>query len=97
VMNQEQVLSLARGILIVVGGLLTWKNVLTDAEWQPIAGGLLQIVGIAWGLWSHTQANSVATVAAMDVTSVTPDGKTITLLTPALVEAARAAATPPKN
>jgi hypothetical protein len=93
-MNNQQVLSVARDLLQVIGTFLTTYGVLNSGQWEAVAGGILMIVPVVWGIYSHTQANAVATVAAMPMTDVTSGGRTITILDSGLATAAKNAATP---
>ena len=92
-MNQEQVMSVVRDVLQIVGTFLTTYGVINSGQWQPIAGGVLMMAPVIWGIYTHTQANAVAVVAAAPGTIVSADGKSITIVDRTLATAAKAAAT----
>ena len=78
-MNQQQVMSVVRDLLQIVGTFLTTYGIFSQEQWQPIAGGLLMIAPVVWGMLAHTQANAIAVAAAIpDVAKVevkpTPTG-----------------------
>ncbi len=64
-MNQAQVMSLVRGFLQIAGTLAVAYGFMSETQWEPIAGGVAMLASFAWGMWTHTDANSVATTAAM--------------------------------
>lgn len=64
-MNQEQVLSVTRDLLQIVGTFLTTYGLMSSTQWAPVAGGVLMIVPVVWGIINHSQTNAVAVVAAM--------------------------------
>ncbi len=92
-MNSDQFMSIVRDALQIIGTFLTTYGLITGAQWQPIAGGLLMIAPVAWGIYTHTQANTIASVAKMNATEV--KGNTITILDPDLAKVAKENATPP--
>lgn len=64
-LNQEQYMSIVRNLLQVAGTFLTTYGVLQDAAWTPIAGAVLMVAPVAWGLYAHTDTNAVAVVDKM--------------------------------
>jgi hypothetical protein len=95
-MNQQQVLSVTRDIMQAIGTLLAAYGVVNSGVWETISGVVVMVIPVAWGLWVHTQASTIAVVAAMDTTKVEGDGKTIKILDPKLQEVAKDNATAPK-
>jgi len=78
-MNQDQVMSIARAVLQIVGTFLISNGIFTEANWGTAAGAILVLVGIGWGMYAQTKANKVAAVAAMPevakvVLTPTPEG-----------------------
>jgi hypothetical protein len=80
-MNQDQVMSIVRSVLQILGTGLVSKGVIGDADWTTIAGAILMVVPVGWGIYAHTQQQKIASVAAM------PEVKTI-VATPAVAAAA---------
>lgn len=64
-MNQEQMMSVVRDVLQILGTFLTTYGLLSGEQWQPIAGGVIMIAPVVWGIVKHTKTNAIATVAAM--------------------------------
>ena len=98
--NQQQVLSLVRDLMQALGTFMVTSHVagMTTQYWELITGVVLMLVPIIWGMLNHTQANTVATVAAMPSTETKVEaGKmTIVLHDEVLAEAAATNATPYK-
>jgi hypothetical protein len=92
--NEDQVLGILRIILPMALAWLAGKGYITNSAVADITAALVGLVAAVWSGWAHTQAATVAKVAAMDQTKVSADGKTITLHDPVLINAAAAAATP---
>ena len=84
--NTDQVLSLVRAILVIVGTFLTTKGLVSTADWTTYTGAILMIVPPIWGLFAHTDASHIATVTAMTGAKITVDRTTAT--SPALLAAA---------
>lgn len=63
--NNEQLLSLLRAILQIVGTSLMAKGVVTTADWTTYSGAIMMIVPIAWGYFAHTNSAKLAAVEAM--------------------------------
>jgi hypothetical protein len=71
-MNSEQVISLLRTILQVLGGVLVTKGVLTQAEVSSSLDQLMVIVGsmmtlgaTAWSLYTRRKAGLVSSAASL--------------------------------
>jgi len=62
-MNTDQVLSLARSIFKVVGGMLVAHGLTTDSVMQDIVGALLTLVGVAWSFIEHKDDAPASTTA----------------------------------
>jgi hypothetical protein len=63
--NTDQILSLIRAILQIVGTSLMAKGVVTTADWTTYSGAILMAAPIIWGLLAHTDGAKIAAVAAM--------------------------------
>ena len=46
--NKDQVFSLARDFLKIVGTYLTTSGVTTSSQWELVVGGILAAAGIVW-------------------------------------------------
>jgi|ERR1039458_83369 hypothetical protein len=89
-MNQDQMLSLLRTVLQIVGTIVVSHGTLdiNGALWEQISGVILVIAPTIWSMYAHTDSAKIATVAAM------PDVKQIVVKADAVDGAARAAADP---
>lgn len=96
-MNQEQVLGFLRIVLPVILAYAVGKGYITEGMVSDLTAAIVTIAAGLWSVYSHAQSKTVAAIAAYDTTRVSPDGKTITLLTPALANSAKESATPPKE
>jgi hypothetical protein len=92
--SQDQVLGILRIILPMLLAWFAGKGYITNDAVAGITTAIVGLIAVVWSGMAHTQAATVAKVAAMDKTAVSPDGKTITLHDPALANAAAGAATP---
>jgi hypothetical protein len=63
--NQQQVMSLLRSALSIVGTVMTLLGYGSDEQWVAISGVAVMIGPAIWGVFVHTQANAVATAAAI--------------------------------
>ncbi len=65
--NLEQIKSIARDLLQIMGTLLVAFKLfaVTEENWSVITGAVLMLIPIIWGLFNHTQANAVAIAAAI--------------------------------
>ena len=52
-MNQNQVLSLVRSVLLGLGASLVASGKLTDGSLQEIVGGLLAVASVVWSQLQH--------------------------------------------
>lgn len=93
-MNLQQVLSLARTALKVIGTALTTYGTVSTGMWESISGLVILIIPIVWDMFVHTESNAVAIVAALPGTDTNKQTGTITMVDPSLKQAAKAAATP---
>lgn len=71
-MNSEQVISLLRTVLQVLGGVLVTKGFLTQTEVSSsldqlmvIAGSLMTLGATAWSLYTRRKAGLVASAASL--------------------------------
>lgn len=67
--NPEQVASLFRTVLQVVGGILATNGWVASDNWTLISGSVLTLAVTAWGMWARSDTNlikSAADVPAVD-------------------------------
>ena len=66
-MNSDQLLSLLRTLLQIAGTALVSHGTLgiTGAMWEQISGAVIMIAPMIWGMYAHTDAAKIASVAAM--------------------------------
>lgn len=76
-MNQEQLTSLVRQVLLAVGGGLVTKGYVDQGSWALIASGLATvIVASGWALYTRRTAGIVASAASLpDVKAVVTTNK----------------------
>lgn len=97
-MNQDQITGMIRAIVPAIVAYFAGRGILlNDVAIADLLVALITLGSALWSVYVHTQHRAVANVAAMDATRVSADGKTITLLKSDFIEAAKTAATPPKN
>ena len=72
-MNQEQVMSLVRGVIIFLGGILVSKGYISAADSAvlvtagvTLAGALATIGPIVWGVMSRSKTAMIQSVNAAD-------------------------------
>ena len=65
--NTEQLMSLLRAVLQIMGTALVAHGTLgiNAALWEQISGGVLMLAPVIWGMFAHTDAAKIASVAAM--------------------------------
>ncbi len=61
--NPEQLASILRTVLQVVGGIVAANGWIADEQWVAISGGLLTIATTAWGLWARKDSNLIKSAA----------------------------------
>ena len=67
-MTKDQVLSMTRAVLNIVGTMLMSYGYIRglDAEsWSAISGAVLTLVGVAWGLYAHTKTSTITAAAKL--------------------------------
>ncbi|KAA0685987.1 hypothetical protein DTW90_34435 [Neorhizobium sp. P12A] len=71
-MNQQQILSLVRMLLMAIGSILATYGVIdstaVSADVDVImtaVGGVIAAGGIVWGIWQNTHKNTIAAAAAL--------------------------------
>ncbi len=64
-MNQEQVLSIVRQILLFGGGLIVSKGWIDNTTLITVVGALVTLIGSAWAIWSKRPTGLVASAAAL--------------------------------
>ena len=65
--NSDQLLSLLRTLLQIAGTAIVAHGTLgiNGAMWEQISGGVLMLAPVIWGMFAHTDAAKIASVAAM--------------------------------
>jgi hypothetical protein len=65
--NNEQLMSLLRTLLQIAGTAIVAHGTLgiNGAMWEQISGAVIMIAPIVWSMFAHTDAASIAKVAAM--------------------------------
>ena len=69
-MNQEQITSILRQILLVLGGSLVTKGYIDAATLNSIIGAVLILGGSFWAIYSRRQAGILASAADIPGTSI---------------------------
>jgi len=89
-MNQDQMLSLLRTILQIVGTIIVSHGTLgiNGALWEQITGVVIVVAPTIWSMYAHTHEAMIASVTA------NPDVKQVVVRAYAVDGAARAAADP---
>lgn len=59
-MNQNQITSLARSVLLALGASLVASGKLTDGSLQEIVGGILALGSVIWSQLHHKDAPPAA-------------------------------------
>lgn len=54
-MNQNQILSLIRSVLLGIGATFVTKGTLTDSLLQEIVGSILGLGSLIWSQWHHAK------------------------------------------
>ena len=62
-----------------------------------IGAAIMALAAAGWSIRTNLRSQKVADVAAMPGTDASPNGKVITIVEPALQQAAKEAATPPSG
>ncbi len=74
--NQEQLLSVLRSVLAVVGGWAVGRGYVTADQLTLVGGLLASLVPLVWGIVVHTPANTVKAAAATPgVTKIVMDSQ----------------------
>jgi len=63
-MNTDQVTSLIRQVLLVVGGFAVSRGLVDSETMLQIAGGLSIVIGSIWAFKTRTKASIVASAAS---------------------------------
>ena len=63
--NIDQLLSLVRAILQIVGTVLVTKSIVTTTDWTTYSGAILMALPIVWGLYAHTDTAKIEAAAAI--------------------------------
>lgn len=65
--NKDQIISLLSTVLKIAGVIIVGHGTfgVTGAMWEQISGGVIMIAPIVFDMFHHTDANTIATVAAM--------------------------------
>lgn len=59
-MNQDQILSLARSVLKVLGAYFIAHGSVTDSGWSELSGVALTAIGVWWSHSHHAEPAPVA-------------------------------------
>lgn len=70
-MNQEQIISIVRQILLAVGGFLVGKGYFDSETMVALAGAISVVIGSVWAIFSRTDKAIVQSAATKVV--VAPD------------------------
>lgn len=71
-MNQEQLISIIRQLLLTVGGGLVTKGYLDDGTLQLVVGALMAVGAAGWALYTRRYNGLVASAAGVPgVSSIT--------------------------
>lgn len=62
-MNLDQILSLTRSILIMAGSWFVQKGYLSGSDLEAIAGAVVTITTVAWGIYVHSSTQKLKQVA----------------------------------
>ena len=73
-MNQEQVLSIVRQVLLFGGGIVVSKGWIDNSTLVSVVGALVTLIASAWAIWTRRATGLVAAAAALpDVSKVVTD------------------------
>ena len=64
-MNSDQLMSVVRAALQIVGTFLTTYGLITAEQWQPMLGGLMMIIPVIWGIYVHSKWYTVKAAARL--------------------------------
>src|ERR1017187_979979 len=89
-MNQDQLLSLLRTVLQIIGTSIVAHGTMgiNGAMWEQISGAVIILAPTIWSMYAHTHESMIASVTA------NPDVKQVVVSKYAVDGAARAAADP---
>lgn len=63
--NLDQILSLLRAVLAILGTVLTTNGTISSSLWQQITGVILMAAPIVWSMFVHSDTGKLNAVAAM--------------------------------
>lgn len=70
--NLDQILSLVRAILVILGSVLVTKG-FPQSNWEAIAGVVVMLVPVVWSMFVHTDAQKLKAVEKLpDVAKIVP-------------------------
>jgi hypothetical protein len=93
-MNQAQFLGILRIVLPSIMAFVVAKGWVTDSMVADLTTAIVTIAAALWSGFANTQAATVAKMATMTGTVVSPSGDTITIVDPHLALVAAMNATP---
>ena len=64
-MNSDQLMSVVRDALQIVGTFLATYGVLTSEQWQPMMGAIIMVAPVVWGIIVHSKTNTVKAAARL--------------------------------
>jgi hypothetical protein len=65
-MNEEQIKSFVRWIIVIVSGWLVNQGYQLDDLTPSILGAAMAIVSLGWAIWTHTNKNKLKVAAKID-------------------------------
>lgn len=93
-MNPDQIAGPLRAVVPALVAYMVGRGWIPEGAAADIGTGLLALGAAGWSIYTNRRTAKVADVAAMPGTTVSADGKTIHVVEPELVTAAKEAATP---
>lgn len=93
--QSDKVFGVARAIVPTIVAYLVGRGYIPGGAAAEVSTAILALGAAGWSVYEKRAAGKITSVAAMDETRVSADGRTITVTVPELAKAARDAATPP--
>jgi uncharacterized protein involved in propanediol utilization len=64
-LNQEQLLVILRASLTIAGSILVTHGLISSTDWATIAGALLTIAPVLYGIWANRKTALIAKAATL--------------------------------
>lgn len=64
--NLDQIMSLVRAVLAIAGTILTTHGTVNETMWQQIAGAVIILVPIVWGMFVQSDTAKLKAAAQVD-------------------------------